>query len=232
MTDCPSCPASVQMLPVPSSPGASVQPLPPAPDLSVAERRPGSARHVARPVSTPARPLPAPAFMEHFPRAQLCSEEHPRVEWQRRDLNPGMLAQGQTISAPSLSPSGIRGQAQAGTVCGCPPASPSVRWAFHAQLLSHTALLLPAHCPPPPHAPCPGCPVSRCSGPEQGSRVTSLAHAFYVQFLSKLRLFSSRNRSGVGRFPGLDIILQLCDHWVKLDEGHMGPSCTLFFSYF
>lgn len=103
----------------------SLCPLPSSPcprPLSGGEA-PGLRPHIACPVSTPARPLPAPVFMEHFPRAKLCSEEHPRAEWQRQDLNPGMLAQGQTISAPRLSPSGIRGQAQAGTFRCWPPAS-------------------------------------------------------------------------------------------------------------
>lgn len=200
--DCPAC-RVLPLLPL----RVLLRSLCPCPRARGGGEAPALRPHLARPVSTPARPLPAPAFMGRLPRAELRSEEHPQVEWQRQDLNPGMPGQAQTVSAPSLSPSGIRGQAQAGTFRCCPPASPSARWAFQAQLLNHTALLLPAH-GPPKHTHTPWPPRLQVLGPR--ARVTcdsSHAHTFCVQFLSKLHPFSSQNRPGVGRFPGLNVIL-------------------------
>lgn len=200
--DCPAC-RVLPLLPL----RVLLRGLCPCPRARGGGEAPALRPHLTRPVSTPARPLPAPAFMGRLPRAKLRSEEHPQVEWQRQDLNPGMPGQAQTVSAPSLSPSGIRGQAQAGTFRCCPPASPSARWAFQAQLLNHTALLLPAH-GPPKHTHTPWPPRLQVLGPR--ARVTcdsSHAHTFCVQFLSKLHPFSSQNRPGVGRFPGLNVIL-------------------------
>lgn len=200
--DCPAC-RVLPLLPL----RVLLRSLCPCPRARGGGEAPALRPHLARPVSTPARPLPAPAFMGRLPRAKLRSEEHPQVEWQRQDLNPGMPGQAQTVSAPSLSPSGIRGQAQAGTFRCCPPASPSARWAFQAQLLNHTALLLPAH-GPPPHTHTPWPPRLQVLGPRAGVTCdSSHAHTFCVQFLSKLHPFSSQNRPGVGRFPGLNVIL-------------------------
>lgn len=183
--DCPAC-RVLPLLPL----RVLLRGLCPCPRARGGGEAPALRPHLARPVSTPARPLPAPTFTGRLPRAKLRSEEHPQVEWQRQDLNPGMPGQAQTVSAPSLSPSGIRGQAQAGTFRCCPPASPSARWAFQVQLLNHTALLLPAHGPPYTHTR-PGRPVSRCSGPERGSRVTP----------HMLTPFASSSSANCIRFP-------------------------------
>lgn len=187
-----SCPCCSQIL----LPGTSAQPLPRAPISQWRRWAPGRSPHMAgpatrspqgaRPVSTRPGRSPEPAFTKRLRGAELCSEEQlcgvpgPGLELREAGTGP------ERVLVPSLRLPQIRSQTQAVMFCCHLPPS----------LFSMSPLLLPCF----PHLSEWPLPSPRCSGPEQGSPVSSdLLYPLPQHFprfpsLGRSRLGRSRSR--------------------------------------